>query len=77
MGGLKKQRVGCYLMDQGPGVLLSDGGGEHFEDLVKVQTVVRIQVARVPHLLLTLVTWDVLECVCTGSAHVLDQDGQW
>ena len=45
MGNGRHQEVVGYLMDQSPGMLLSDGGGEHLEDLVKVQTVVWVQVA--------------------------------
>lgn len=59
--GRLEESVG-YLMDQSPGVLLGDRGGEHLEDLVKVQTVVRVQVARMPHLwsLLSLgICWNV------------------
>lgn len=37
------------LVDQGPGVLLSDRGGEHGEDLVEVNTPGLVQGTRVPH----------------------------
>ena len=51
-----------YLVDQSPGVLLGYGGGEHLEDLVQVQTVVRVQVARVPHPWSLLSLGGMLEC---------------
>ena len=38
-----------YLMDQSPGVLLRDGGGEDGEDLLEVQAVVGVERAGVPH----------------------------
>lgn len=38
-----------YLMDEGPGVLLGDGGGEDGQDLVEVHTAVLVQGAGVPH----------------------------
>ena len=38
-----------YLMDQSPGVLLCDGGGEDGEDLLEVQAVVGVEGAGVPH----------------------------
>ena len=37
------------LVDQGPGVLFGDGGGEHGEDLVEVNTPGLVQGTRVPH----------------------------
>lgn len=37
------------LVDQGPGVLLGDRGGEHGEDLVEVNTPGLVQSTRVPH----------------------------
>ena len=37
------------LVHQGPGVLLRDGGGEHGEDLVEVNTAGLVQGTRVPH----------------------------
>ena len=41
--------VSGYLMDQSPGVLLCDGGGEDGEDLLEVQAVVGVEGAGVPH----------------------------
>ena len=31
-----------YLVNQSPGVLLGDGSREHFEDLIKVETIIRV-----------------------------------
>ena len=36
-------------MDQSPGMLLRDGGGEDGEDLLEVQAVVGVEGAGVPH----------------------------
>ena len=65
-----------YLMDEGPGVLLGDGGGEDGQDLVEVHTAVLVQGAGVPHVTSHGHAWLLHSLLATAAGLMMSDDDE-